>query len=210
MSLDRTRIYCIGCEELPTILTEILSKKLIEIRPDLLSICMKSDYQIAQGTQCADDIMRYAHDPNAPGAFSNKGFTRVDPYTFAFTWLGYIPESLRARAKGKVFCKGSPEVDPILTAIRKSEGWGPFPMGKGRDPKYEFSESTIGSGAGIAYNEGPYFGRDFGRAEVSHEVFAAIWLGTKTAANVKYTDADAPSLSRGSVTVMVTKLQIKL
>jgi len=210
MSLDRSKIYCIGCEELPTILAEILSKKLIEIRPDLLSICMKSDYQIAQGTQCANDIMRYAHDFSAPGAFSNKGFTCVDPYTFAFAWLGYIPESLKASAKGKVFCKGSSEAEPILTAIRKSEGWGPFPLARARDSKYEFSESTIGSGTGLAYNEGPYFGQKFGRAEVSHEVFAAIWLGTKTATDVKCTDVDVPGPSRRSVIVTVAKLQIKL
>lgn len=208
--MDRSRIYCMGCEELPTILTEILNKNLIEIRPDLFSVCMKSDYQIAQGTQRANDIMRYAHDFSAPGAFSNKGFTCVDPYTFAFAWLGYIPESLRASAKGKVFCRGSHELEPILTAIRKSEGCGPFLYGASTNPVYEFSECTLGAGGGIAYNEGPYFGERFKRTEVSHEVFAAIWLGAKTTANAKYKDADAPSLSRGSVTVMVTKLQIKL
>lgn len=210
MTLDRSKIYCMGCEELPTILTEIRDKKLIEVRSDLLSVCTRSVCQIAEGTQRANDIMRYSPDSHGPGAFSNKGFTCVDPYTFAFAWLGYIPESLRARAKGKVFCKGSPEVEPILTAIRHSEGWTSFPTDRARDPKYEFSESTIGSGAGIAYNEGPYFGEKFGRAEVSHEVFAAIWLGTKTTANVEYTDADVSSSSRRSVTITVTKLQIKL
>lgn len=210
MSLDRSKIYCMGCEELPTILAEILNKKLIGIRSDLLSVCMKPDYQIAQGTQCTNDIMRYANDPTKPGAFSNKGFACVDPYTFAFAWLGYIPESLRARAKSKVFCKGSPEFEPVLTAIRKSEGWGPLSLGRGRDSRFEFSECTMGSGTGIAYNEGPYFGEKFGRVEVSHKVFAAIWLGTKTATDVKYTDADVPGSSRRSVTVTVTKLQIKL
>jgi len=154
--------------------------------------------------------MRFANDPSASNAFSNKGFTCVDPYTFAFAWLGYVPESLRARAKGRVFCKGSPEVEPILIAIRNSEGRGPFPFISSRDPKYEFSESTIGSGAGIAYNEGPYFGQKFGRTEVSHEVFAAIWLGTKTATDVKCTDVDVPGPSRRSVIVTVAKLQIKL
>lgn len=208
--MDRSKIYCMGCEELPTILTEIRDKKLIEVRSDLLSVCTRPVCEIAQGTQRANDVMRYSPDSTGPGAFSGKGFTLVDPYTFAFVWLGYIPEPLRARAKSRVFCKGSPEVEPILTAIRKNEGWGPFPIDRARDPKYEFSESTIGSGAGIAYNEGPYFGRDFGRTEVSHEVFAAIWLGIKTAADVKYTDADVPGPSRSSVTVTVSKLQIKL
>jgi hypothetical protein len=210
MSLDRSKIYCIGCEELPTILAEILSKKLIEIRPDLLSICMKSDYQIAQGTQCANDIMRYAHDFSAPGAFSNKGFTCVDPYTFAFTWLGYIPESLRTSAKSKVFCKGCPELEPILTDIAKSEDCLAFPSYKGRYPKFEFSECTLGPTLSISYNEGPYFGEKFGRIEVSPEVFAAIWLGTKTATDVKCTDVDVPGPSRRSVIVTVAKLQIKL
>lgn len=210
MSLDRTKIYCMGCEELPTILTEIRDKKLIDVRSDLLSVCTRPVCEIAQGTQRANDIMRYAPDSSSGGAFSKKGFTCVDPYTFAFAWLGYIPESLRARAKGKVFCKGSPEVEPILTAIRHNEGWTSFPTDRARDPKYEFSESTIGSGTGIAYNEGPYFGERFKRTEVSHEVFAAIWLGTKTAADVKYTDADVPGPSRSSVTVTVSKLQIKL
>lgn len=199
-----------GCEELPTILTEIRDKKLIEVRSDLLSVCTRPVCEIAQGTHRANDVMRYSPDSYGPGAFSGKGFTRVDPYTFAFAWLGYIPESLRARAKGKVFCKGSLELEPILTAIRHSEGWTSFPTDRARDPKYEFSESTIGSGGGIAYNEGPYFGTSFKRAEVSYEVFAAIWLGTKTAASAKQTDANVPSPSRSTVTIMVTKLQIKL
>lgn len=210
MSLDRSQIYCMGCEELPIILTEIRDKGLIDVRPDLLSVCTRSACEIAQGTKCADDVMRYAPDSNSVGAFSKKGFTCVDPYTFAFAWLGYIPESLKARAKGKVFCKGSPEAEPILTAIRKSEGWEPFPFVSTRDPKYEFSECTLAAGGGIAYNEGPYFGEKFGRAEVSPKVFAAIWLGAKTTVDVKYTDADVPGSSRRSVTITVTKLQIKL
>lgn len=199
-----------GCEELPTILTEIRDKKLIDVRSDLLSVCTRPVCEIAQGTQRANDIMRYAPDSSSGGAFSKKGFTCVDPYTFAFAWLGYIPESLRARAKGKVFCKGSLELEPILTAIRHSEGWPSFPTDRARDPKYEFSESTIGSGGGIAYNEGPYFGTSFKRAEVSHEVFAAIWLGTKTAANAKHVDADVPGPSKSSATITAVKLQIKL
>lgn len=205
--MDRTRIYCVGCEELPTILTEIRDKKIVDVRDDLLRVCTNSDNEIAQGDHGPGDIMRYS-----PGTkrFRSKGLTPVDPYTFAFAWLGYIPEPLRARAKSRVFCKGSPEVEPILTAIRKNEGWGPFPMDRARDPKYEFSESTIGSGAGIAYNEGPYFGTSFKRTEVSHEVFAAIWLGTKTAANAKHVDADVPGPSRSSVTITAVKLQIKL
>ena len=206
--MDRSKIYCMGCEELPTILTEIRDKGLITVRSDLLSVCTKPDYQIAQGTHCVNDIMRFCTDPSDANAFSKKGFMCVDPYTFAFAWLGYVPESLRASANSKVFCKGSPELEPTLTAIRKSEGWGPFPSGRGRDPKYEFSQSTLGSG--IAYNESPYFGSAYKRTEVSPEVFAAIWLGNKTTADVKPTDTDVPSLSRRSVTITVTKLQIKL
>lgn len=207
MSLDRTRIYCVGCEELPTILTEIRDKKIVDVRDDLLRVCTNPDNEIAQGDHGPGDIMRYS-----PGTkhFRSKGLTPVDPYTFAFAWLGYIPESLRARAKGKVFCKGSLELEPILRAIRKNEGWCPFSTDLARDSRYEFSESTMGSGHGIAYNQGPYFGTSFGRTEVSPEVFAAIWLGTKIAADAKHVDADIPGSSRSSVTITVTKLQIKL
>lgn len=207
MSLDRSKICCMGCEELPTILAEIRDKKLIEVRNDLLSVCTNPNNEIAQGDHGPGDIMRYS-----PGTkhFSSKGLTPVDPYTFAFTWLGYIPESLRAGAKGKVFCKGSSELEPVLTAIRRSEGEGPYSFGKAHDPRYEFSECTMGSGSGLVYNEGPYFGEKFGRIEVSPEVFAAIWLGAKTAVNVKHTDEDVPGSSRRSVAVTVAKLQIKL
>ena len=202
--LDRSKIYCMGCEELPTILTEIGEKGLIEVRSDLLTVCTRSTCEVAQGTLRTNDIMRYAPDSNSTGAFSKKGFTCVDPYTFAFTWLGYIPESLRARAKGKVFCKGSSELEPIVMAIRKKEGCEPFRFNVSRNPKCEFSQYTCNSLLG--YNEGPYFGKKFGRVEVSPDVFAAIWLGAVM--DTKRTDV--PSPSKGSIAMKVAKFQIKL
>ena len=204
--LDRSKIYCMGCEELPAILTEIRDKNLIGVRPDLLSVCTTPTYQIAQGTHYDNDIMRYCPDPSSVDAFGKKGFMRVDPYTFAFTWLGYIPESLRASAKGKVFCRGCPELKPILTTIRKNEGFRPFPFNVDINPKYEFSQYTFNSTLG--YNEGPYFGEKFGRVEVSSEVFAAIWLGAEAVKDTKRTDA--PSPSKDSIPITVAKFQIKL
>lgn len=210
--VDRSKIYCMGCEELPTILSEIRDKGLIEVRSDLLAVCKKTTHQIAQGTNCVNDVMRYASDSNSPGAFSKKGFTCVDPYTFAFAWLGYVPESLRARAKGKVFCKGCPELEPILTAIKKIEGHKPFLDGKGRSSRFEFSECTRDSSIGLVYNEGPYFGEKFGRVEVSPEVFAAIWLGTETITD-DYVDETNHSDAVPSETINVdpiTEFQIRL
>ena len=201
--IDRQKIFCQGGEILSKVLKAI-SRSGIRVHGIERGSCdaWYFGYSVRHATSIGYDL--------GPEFFQKNGYKKVDPYTFAFAWLGYIPELLRARAKGKVFCKGSPELQPILTAIRKSEGWGPFPCGRDCDLKYEFSESTIGSGAGIAYNEGPYFGEKFGRTEVSPEVFAAIWLGAKTTADVKYTDADVPGSSRRSVTITVTKLQIKL
>lgn len=199
--IDRQKIFCQGGEILSKVLKAISASGIrVHGIEESSGDAWYFGYSIRHATSIGYD--------SGPEFFENHGYQKVDPYTFAFTWLGYIPESLKARAKGKVFCKGSPEFEPIITAIRKSEGWGPLSLCKGRDPKFEFSECTLGSGTGIAYNEGPYFGERFGRVEVSPEVFAAIWLGIKTTADVKHTDT--PNPSRMPITVTVTNLQIKL